>query len=103
MKTINVNQLSLQINNQTPLFLLDVRELDEYQLCSLPNAHLIPMQSIPQHIDKVPRDIPVVVYCHHGMRSASVIRFMEQQADFQNLINLEGGIHAWAEEIMQQY
>jgi sulfur-carrier protein adenylyltransferase/sulfurtransferase len=79
--------------------LLDVRNPFEYDICKLPNSLLIPMSNIPTNIKHIPKDKPVVVYCHHGMRSASVIEYLSQNHGFTNLHNLSGGINAWANEI----
>ncbi len=101
MKTITVEELHNQLVQNKELVLLDVRNLYEYDICHLANSVLIPMNSIPNNIKHIPRDKPVVVYCHHGMRSASVIEFLVQNHGFKNLINLEGGINEWANEIDQ--
>ena len=90
---------SYSIKNQEELYLLDVRNIDEYEICHLPDAILIPMNQVPNNIKRIPRDKPVVVYCHHGIRSASVIQYLEQNHQFNNLINLEGGINSWATDI----
>ena len=106
MQTITVAELKEKIGQQEDIFLLDVREDYEYELCHLPNACLIPLNTLPQNLAKIPKNKPVVVYCHHGMRSANAIYFLEKQADFQSLSNLIGGIHSWALEIddtMEQY
>lgn len=103
---ISALELSRLLKTHPDLFLLDVRNNDEYEVCHLPGSVLIPMQTIPYRVKLIPKDRPVVVYCHHGMRSASVIRYLEQEHGFQNLSNLEGGIHAWAEDVdprMQRY
>jgi sulfur-carrier protein adenylyltransferase/sulfurtransferase len=78
--------------------LIDVREPYEFDICQLPNATLIPLGRIGQQVDRIPRDKPVAMYCHHGMRSAHVIRSLQQQG-FTNLYNLSGGIDAWAREV----
>ncbi len=96
MNTISVEQLKQLVDNKADMVLLDVREEYEYELCALPNALLIPMNSIPENLEKIPKNKPVLVYCHHGMRSASVINYLETKAGFDNLSNLTGGIHAWA-------
>ncbi len=84
--------------NTNDLVLLDVREDYEYALCKLENALHIPMNSIPQHLNAIPKDKNVVVYCHHGMRSASIVHFLKSNG-FDKVSNLEGGIHSWAQEI----
>lgn len=97
METMNVKQLQERMQ-QEKVTLIDVREPFEHEICHL-DAQLIPMNTVPEHVAKIPRDHPVVVYCHHGMRSANVINYLENEYGFNNLINLEGGIHAWAVEI----
>jgi sulfur-carrier protein adenylyltransferase/sulfurtransferase len=81
-----------------PFLLLDVRETHEYEICHLGGALLIPMNTIPQHLQDLPKDKKIIVYCHHGMRSASVVDYLKAN-DFNKVYNLEGGIHAWAKEI----
>jgi adenylyltransferase/sulfurtransferase len=102
MKTLSVEELQEKLEAQEDLFLLDVRNPNEYEICHLDNSVLIPMNHVPNNIKHIPRDKPVVVYCHHGMRSASVIQFLEQNHQFDNLYNLTGGINAWAYEIDPQ-
>lgn len=86
--------------NPTPPQLLDVREPWEYQTCHLPGSQLIPMQQIPQAIERTELDPnqEIVVICHHGIRSRQVAYYLEQHG-FDKVINLEGGVEAWAAEI----
>lgn len=81
------------------IFLLDVRERPEYDLCHLDGAVLIPVGMIPNNRKRIPTDRPVVVYCHHGIRSANVVQYLYAQDGLTNLYNLDGGIHAWARDI----
>lgn len=84
---------------------LDVREDFERQICQIPDSLHIPMGQIGQHLEAIPRDQPLVVYCHHGARSNQVTRFLRQQG-FARAMNLAGGIDAWAREVdpgMQRY
>ena len=96
---ITVTELQERIENKEDILLLDVRNPFEYDICKLDNALLIPMSNIPTNIKHIPKDKPVVVYCHHGMRSASVIDYLSQNHGFTNLQNLQGGINAWANEV----
>jgi sulfur-carrier protein adenylyltransferase/sulfurtransferase len=96
---ITVSELKQMLDNQEDILLLDVRNPFEYDICKLQNSLLIPMSNIPTNIKHIPKDKPVVVYCHHGMRSASVIEYLAQNHGFNNLQNLKGGINAWANEI----
>lgn len=98
MKNISVNELKNKLDQGEKIQLIDVREPFEHQICQL-DAELIPMNTITSQLDRIETDIPVVVFCHHGMRSAMVIDYLEQHMGLKNLYNLEGGIHAWAKEV----
>lgn len=78
--------------------LIDVREPHEYEICHI-SGQLIPMSEIPDHLDEISRDKPVVIYCRSGNRSARIVEYLEESEGFSNLYNLTGGIHAWADEI----
>ncbi len=79
-------------------FLLDVREPWEFETVKLPNSTLIPMGQIPTAINELDPDQVIVVICHHGVRSRSVAHYLDRN-EFSNLINLSGGIDAWARDI----
>jgi rhodanese-related sulfurtransferase len=77
---------------------LDVREATELDICELDGALHIPMANVPARIDGLPTNRPLVVVCHHGARSQRVVDFL-RNAGFDNAVNLDGGIEAWACEI----
>ncbi len=81
------------------LTLIDVREKDEWEICRLGGATLIPLSQFtcraPAELDARDR---IVLYCHHGRRSAQAQQFLKSHG-FQNVINLAGGIDAWAVHI----
>ena len=87
----------LEVADPMPL-LLDVRESWEYQRVHLPNSKLIPMRQIPAVLPTLDQEQETVVICHHGIRSRQVAYFMEQYG-FKNVINLHGGIDAWARDV----
>jgi adenylyltransferase/sulfurtransferase len=99
LRSMSVQELKVALDRGEDIFLLDVREEYEYEICHLDNAMLIPMSTISEHIDFVPQNKKVVVYCHHGMRSANVIKYLEKKIKHRHLYNLEGGIHEWAIQI----
>lgn len=83
----------------TPLRLIDVREPEEYAICHLPQAELIPLSQLPQQAAEIAATKhPVLLYCHHGVRSEMALRFL-QQSGAKNISHLQGGIDAWAEQI----
>ncbi len=77
------------------VFLLDVREPDEWSAGHPPGAHHVPMMEIPSRAAEVPDDRDVVVVCRVGARSAQVVAFLRQQG-YGNVYNLDGGMYAWA-------
>ncbi len=78
--------------------LLDVREPWEYEHCHLDGSKLIPMRQIPDHAAQLDPAQETVVICHHGIRSRQVAQYLESLG-FTNLINLTGGVEAWAIDI----
>ena len=90
-------ELAEHLKNSQPL-LLDVREPWEFDICHLADSTNIPMGQISQHLSMIGAAEECVVICHHGIRSQQVIQFLQQQ-DCDNLINLEGGVDAWARQV----
>ena len=78
--------------------LLDVREAFELQVASVKGALHIPMGQIPARIGELDRAREIVCMCHHGMRSAGVAGYLIEQG-FGKVVNLSGGISAWASEV----
>jgi len=99
MLEITPQQLQTSLQNDTPVpFLLDVREPSEFAICHIDGAHLIPSGQVPMQLDQLPQDCPIVVICHHGIRSYMIAMYLEQQG-FEQVSNLRGGIAAWARSI----
>lgn len=78
--------------------LLDVRTDEETAICALPDSIHIPMNLIPLRSNELPDGLPIVVYCHHGIRSLHTAMYLAD-AGFETLYNLQGGIDAWAAQI----
>lgn len=98
IKSISVQDYKEMRDAGTEHQLVDVREENEYQFCNI-GGDLIPLASVMQSSDKIRRDIPVVVMCRSGKRSATAIMQLEVTHGFTNLVNLDGGILQWASEI----
>ena len=79
-------------------FLLDVREPHEWDIAHLDDATLLSVNTLAGHLDELPRDQPIVVYCKSGARSARATQLLKD-AGFRDVKNLEGGITRWATEI----
>ena len=98
MTEISVNDLKRRRDAGEHLVVLDVREPDEIATASLHGVTMIPMGEIPARYGELPADVPIVVMCHAGGRSARVTRFLTQNGD-PNAVNLAGGIDAWSTAI----
>ena len=99
MNELNPKELKHYMSEASnPPLLIDVREQWEYDIVHLPNSELVPMAKLPTQLDTLDRDAEVVVICHHGIRSRAAALYLEQQG-FKKVINLKGGIDAWAHEV----
>ena len=81
-----------------PISLVDVREPFEFEIARIGNSRLIPLATIPERVEEISRTSPTVLYCKSGMRSANAIEFLRSKG-FDNLLNLDGGIDAWREQV----
>lgn len=90
-------QAHLEASADEPL-LLDVREQWEFDKARIDGSILVPMRSVPGHMQELDPARETVVICHHGIRSRMVGRFLESQG-FTNVINLSGGVAAWATDV----
>ena len=95
---ISPQELRQKLDENDSVFLLDVREQSEYDIVHLEDAQLIPLNTLPHHIDSLPSDKEIVVYCHHGQRSLYATAYLLQNG-YTDAKNLMGGIDQWAAEI----
>jgi adenylyltransferase/sulfurtransferase len=93
-----VEELKARLDRGEDVFILDVRNPEEYQISRIPGGVLIPLPALPQRFGELDRDREMVVHCKSGMRSQKAIQFLRQQG-FTRLQNLKGGILAWADRI----
>lgn len=98
---IDVEDLSEMRTEGRAHAVLDIREPAEVAICVLSDSIVVPMQQVPDALETLPRDTPLVVLCHHGMRSAMVTNYLRGNG-FDNAWNLQGGIDAWARLIDTQ-
>jgi rhodanese-related sulfurtransferase len=80
--------------------LLDCRTPDEHAIARIAGAVLIPMQELPDRVAELEphRDRPIIVHCHHGMRSLRVTTWLRGQG-FPHVQSMQGGIDAWSAEV----
>jgi len=97
MPEMTVEELKQKLDAKEDIFVLDVREPHEYQICNL-GAPLIPLGQLPARIGELDPDKHIVVHCRSGKRSADAVEFL-RKAGFERVQNLRGGILAWADKI----
>jgi rhodanese-related sulfurtransferase len=96
VQEMTVQDLSARLTGQA-VFLLDVRQPWEHAIAALPGSQLIPLNQLQARAGEVrpPEGVPVVVYCHHGVRSRSAAALLERLG-LPNVFSLAGGIDAWS-------
>ena len=95
IEQITARQLKEMLDSGRKITILDVREPQEWDIVHFPDAKLIPLGEVPERMNELDTADEIIVHCHHGMRSARAIAFL-QKMGFQKLKNLAGGIDAWA-------
>jgi sulfur-carrier protein adenylyltransferase/sulfurtransferase len=95
--TIQVEELKRRLDAGDDLFVLDVREPHEYQICNI-NGYLIPLGDLPKRVSELDSSREIVAHCRSGVRSGKAVEFL-QQAGFKKVSNLAGGILAWADRV----
>lgn len=98
LQAVTAKQLNELLGSGQKVTLLDVRSPEEWQINRLPNAKHIPLDDLPKRMNELDTADDMVVYCHHGMRSAKAIGFL-QKMGFSKLKNLAGGIDAWSVQV----
>lgn len=98
LQRISARELRARLDRGDALVLLDVREPTETAVCQIAGSRLIPMRDVPRRVGELDPQSSVVCICHHGMRSAQVAGWLVAQG-FGDVLNLSGGIDAWAEEV----
>lgn len=96
MKEIDVRAAHRLLGEGFDGILLDVRERDEHAWAHIEGCRLAPLSEFAAHLDDLPRDLPYLVYCKMGQRSAHAAGLM-LQAGFSDVTNVHGGIMAWLE------
>src|SRR5207244_4491473 len=97
---IQVEELKRRLDSREDVFVLDVREPHEYQICNI-NGYLIPLGDLPKRVHELDSSREIVAHCRSGARSAKAVDFL-RQAGFTKVHNLAGGILAWADRLDQK-
>jgi sulfur-carrier protein adenylyltransferase/sulfurtransferase len=97
----SVEELKSRIDRKDPIWILDVREPREFEICRIPGSTLIPLGELPKRLAEVPQggSAPeIIVHCKSGVRSAKAVKLLHEHGLTRSK-NLKGGILAWIEKI----
>jgi adenylyltransferase/sulfurtransferase len=95
---IGARELAEKLEKDPDLVLIDVREPHEYEIARIPNARLIPLNSLPERLAELDSSREIVLHCHHGQRSMRALEML-RRSGFRKLKNLRGGIDDWSREV----
>jgi rhodanese-related sulfurtransferase len=102
MQQLDAAAAKARLDTEPGWLLLDVREPIEFRHAAVrvPGATTlhVPMNEIPGRLAELPKTQPILCICHHGMRSAQVVAFLER-AGYESVYNLAGGIDAWSQRV----
>ncbi len=94
MDSITVTELKALLEGDYQGLLIDVREPDEHAAANIPEARLIPLGTLPEHLDSLPRDRQIHIHCKAGGRSARAVKLLLDHG-FSQVSNVSGGMDAW--------
>ena len=95
---IDVEALERMRREGAAFTIVDVREAWELDICAFEDSLAIPVSVFLERVAELPADRTLVIVCHHGIRSAQVAAWLRQNG-YEDAVNLEGGIDAWARQI----
>jgi rhodanese-related sulfurtransferase len=95
---VTVEDVKRRLDAGEKLALIDVREPFEHRVARIEGAELVPMQTVPEHLATLKekaREAPLIVFCHHGIRSLNVVNWLRRQG-IENCWSAAGGIDLWS-------
>ena len=95
---LDPKELKKRLDRHDPIFLLDVREVYEWQICRIPGAQLIPLGQLPSRLNQLNTADEIVAYCRSGVRSGRAVNLL-RNSGFKKIKNLTGGILAWSDKV----
>ena len=98
---VSPQEVRNRIESGAKIALLDVREPAEFQICRIAAAELVPMRTVPahlQHLEGLADENTIVVFCHHGVRSLQVVNWLREQG-VAACQSMAGGIDRWSIEV----
>ena len=94
---IRAEELKQRLDSGERLFLLDVRNEDEFEKSNI-GGHLIPLAELPKRVGELDSSLKIVALCKMGPRGAKAVQILHL-AGFTKVWNLSGGIHAWSDRV----
>ncbi len=94
VKQVSAAQLHQMMQDDVSLTLIDVREVYEHDSFNI-GGKLIVLSEIMYHLQEIPKEGVVIIYCRKGVRSAIAIQKLQERHGYNNLQNLEGGVEEW--------
>lgn len=95
MQTITAEELKARLDSgDLNAILIDVREKDEWQIANIPQATLVPLQTIPDYAPNLPKEAEIIIHCKAGMRSAKACEYLSS-IGYENVVNVTGGMDAF--------
>jgi sulfur-carrier protein adenylyltransferase/sulfurtransferase len=95
---ITPGEVKAKIDRGDKFVLIDVREVHEHQICSIPQAKLIPLGDLARRMNELNSADEIVAHCKSGVRSGKAVDFLKQ-AGFRKVRNMRGGILAWSDQV----
>lgn len=96
---VTPKEVKQKLDQSEPVRLIDVREMGEYAIARIEGSELIPMRTVPAALPALDMEgPPLIVFCHHGMRSLQVVNWLREQG-VENCQSMAGGIDRWSLEI----
>jgi len=96
--SISAHDLKKAIEEKEPIYLLDVRIKEQYNYQHIDGSVNIPSDELLERLSELPQNIEIVVICNIGQASMNVIRYLQNELDYKNLINLDGGVYSFFNE-----
>jgi adenylyltransferase/sulfurtransferase len=97
----SVEELKSHLDRRDPIWVLDVREPREFEICRIPGSTLIPLGELPKRLGELPQGAAapeIIVHCKSGVRSAKAVKLLRENGILRAR-NLKGGILAWIDRI----
>jgi molybdopterin/thiamine biosynthesis adenylyltransferase/rhodanese-related sulfurtransferase/molybdopterin converting factor small subunit len=95
---IEVEEVKAMLDRGEDFVFVDVRNPDEFEICTIPGTVKLPLPELPQRFQELPKDKLIILHCHHGPRSKRAMQFLRSQG-YPRVKNVPGGIDAWSERI----